>query len=575
MSTATFDTFGTSSPQANTENKLPEEWPDPDSLPDDLPDVEPFNDELLPVGYRSWCLDIAARMSCPPDYSAVAMIVSSAAVIGRRVTIRPKRKDDWTVVCNLWGCCVGRPGLMKTSCIQQGLKPIKTLAHEATEEHANQIKKLAAGRELALMKAKRIRNDVKSSLESGEVADDVLKQQLVDAQNIEEASSPPLRRYISMDGTYEATADMLNESPNGFLQYRDEMAGWWASLSREGQENARSFWLECWNGDGDYYIDRVGRGRMRIPSNTVSVLGATQPGKLRAYLQGAIKGDSTDDGMIQRHQMLVWPDSSDTWVKVDRWPDTDAKNMALEVFRRLNKIDPSSIGAEQNDGDEFPFLRFSADAQMLFDDWLERLEIQLRSDEDPDHLESHFSKYRSLVPSLALVFHLIDSGQGPVGVNATQRAIDWSKYLASHARRAYGGTHGAKLDGAKKILKRIAAGELKGGFSVRDVYKTHQAGLDNTEEATEAIGLLEDFGWLRTVKIQTSGRPTYACLLHPKIDEFLSREGIKSTKRAAAGAFDTFDTSSTQENSKKTEPVDSSSNVLDQEEVDRLGDMFA
>ena len=404
------DTFDTSPTEGKRENTNPHEWDDPQFLPDDLPDVMPFDESMLPDVFRDRVFDIANRMCCPPDFSAVSIVVAAAAVIGRKITIRPKRNDDWTVVPNLWGCVVGRPGLMKTSAIQQALHASKVLAREASEAHKKLANEYQANNELAKMKAKKIRREVHDAL-GGEVSDEALKQQLIEARTTEESNGPPLRRYIVMDGTYEAVADMLTESPNGFLQYRDELAGWWASLSREGQENARSFWLECWNGDGDYYIDRIGRGRVYVPSNTVSVLGATQPGKLRSYLQGAIRGDSSDDGMIQRHQMLVWPEISTEWIKVDDWPDNQAKLQVLEVFRRLDQIDPFAIGATQDDQNDFPYLRFTTEAQDVFDEWLGILERQLRSDRDPPHLESHFSKYRSLIPSLALIFHLVDGGK--------------------------------------------------------------------------------------------------------------------------------------------------------------------
>ena len=530
------------------EKAKPEEWSNPEDLPDDLPDVMSFDPELLPNAFRLRVLDISGRMSCPPDFSAASIVVAAAAVIGRKLTIRPKRFDDWNVVPNLWGCVVGRPGLMKTSAIQQAIHPLKVLARDAVEAYEKKTRERQAEKELAVMKAKRLRKDVQAAIDSGEVDEHILKKQLIDARKTEESECPPLRRYLTMDATYEATADMLVESPNGFLQFRDEMAGWWASLMKEGQENARSFLLECWNGDGDYYIDRIGRGRMHVPSNTVSVLGATQPGKLRSYLQGAIRGDSSDDGMIQRHQILVWPDASGDWNKVDAWPDNRAKNDVLEVFRRLDKIEPFSIGARQDLGDDFPYLRFTDDAQAVFDDWFGRLERQLRSDKDPPHLESHFSKYRGLIPSLALIFHLIDVGQGPVGLVAIQRAINWHEYLASHAKRAYGGTHGVSVDAAKKILKRIADGELKDGFSVRDIYITHQSGLTTKEQAQEAIDILVDFGWLHTSKVTTGGRPSVICRLHPKISEFLNKGRIKRSKSPSKRTFETFGTSPAKDN---------------------------
>ena len=45
--------------------------------------------------------------------------------------IRPKRHDDWTVVPNLWGAIVARPGMLKTPALREVLKPLRNLAAKA------------------------------------------------------------------------------------------------------------------------------------------------------------------------------------------------------------------------------------------------------------------------------------------------------------------------------------------------------------------------------------------------------------------------------------------------------------
>jgi len=56
-------------------------------------------------------------------------------------------------------------------------------------------------------------------------------------------------------------------------------------------------------------------------------------------------------------------------------------------------------------------------------------------------LLSHLAKYRSLVPSLALICHLIEcvdgTARGPVSGVATAKAVAWGAYLEAHARRLY------------------------------------------------------------------------------------------------------------------------------------------
>jgi hypothetical protein len=72
--------------------------PVPRPLPSSL-----FDMALMPEKLWPWAEDLAERMQCPPDYIGVSLMVSVAAVIGRKVAVRPLAHDDWTVICNQWG----------------------------------------------------------------------------------------------------------------------------------------------------------------------------------------------------------------------------------------------------------------------------------------------------------------------------------------------------------------------------------------------------------------------------------------------------------------------------------------
>ena len=134
-----------------------------------------------------------------------------------------------------------------------------------------------------------------------------------------------------------------------------------------------------WAGDGRFTVDRIARGTLDIPACCVSIIGTVQPGPLQSYLFQLAAGGAGDDGLLPRFQLLVWPDVPPTWQNVDRWPDKAAKQRAYEVFDRLADLDPSTVGAEQDDDDGLPFLRFDSNAQAAFDEWRGDLERTLRS----------------------------------------------------------------------------------------------------------------------------------------------------------------------------------------------------
>jgi len=67
--------------------------------------------------------------------------------------------------------------------------------------------------------------------------------------------------------------------------------------------------------------------------------------------------------------------------------------------------------------------------------WRAALEHRLRAEEDHPVLLSHVAKYRSLMPALALIVHLIDGvdagTRGPVSGAAAAQAAAWCEYRNS------------------------------------------------------------------------------------------------------------------------------------------------
>jgi hypothetical protein len=492
-----------------------------------LPPVEPFDPALLPDGLRPWCEDIAERMQVPLDYVAVGAVAVAASLVGRRVGIRPKRYDDWLVVSNLWAGIVGPPSAMKSPALAEVVKPLDRLVAEAREAHEgaladHEAETEAVEAEKAAMK-KAIDAAAKKSVETGDRSrlDDLIERK----RSMEAPEPPTKRRYKTSDTTIEKLVEILRDNPTGILVQRDELTGWLRGLDRQGREVDRAFYLESWNGTGSYTVDRIGRGTLHIEALCISILGGIQPGPLRSYVYGASRGGEGADGLLQRFQLLVWPDPpSGPWRNVDRYPDSEAKNRAYAVYESLDGLDPEKCGAvAERDGD-IPTVGFSREAQEVFDSWRDELEAKLRSGEASEAFVSHLAKYRSLMPSLALVFHLVDgvTEKTPpsVVIASAARAAAWCEYLEGHAHRVYASGENPTLEGARALLARIRKGDVKDGDTVRSVYRSRQwSRLSTAEEVNAAAGVLEDYGWLRVAKAETGGRPTTLLRLHPSLGQ--------------------------------------------------------
>lgn len=482
-------------------------WPEPKPLPVGLPPVEPFDYDLLPPVLRARVEDVSERMQCPPDFPAVALMVSLSSLVGRRCGIAPKRADDWTVVPNLWGMIIGRPGVMKSPPLTEIMRPLQVLQAHAVELFERQQADFQAGAMVAA-EAERVAKDaIRKLLKAGKTGD--AHDRAHDAV-ARDSAEPVCRRYVVNDSTVEKLGEILNENPCGVLLHRDELAGFFRTLERQGHEADRAFYLECWNGDGSFTYDRIGRGTFHIAGACLSIIGSIQPGPLSELLRG--QGGAGDDGLLQRFQLAVWPDVGADWRNVDRAPDQPARHATQSVIDRLAALTAERLGA---DPALIPALHFADDAQQLFDVWREGLEKRLRSDAEHPMLEAHLAKYRSLVPSLSLILHLAVATEGPVDHTALERAIAWAEYLETHAKRIYAPAISPDMDAARALLRHIRKGDVSSDFALRDIYRAGWSGLGTREQALAAIAVLEEHDWIKSEEQPTAGRSRTVYRIHP------------------------------------------------------------
>lgn len=500
-----------------TEGKHGHVWETPEPLPG-LPLVPKWKPEFAAQELSPWLVDIAKRIQCPPDFPPVPAYTSASSLIGTKCGLKPKRKDDWIVAPNLWGVCVGRPSAMKTPPSQEVLRQIKYLNTKCREDYdAKEF-----DRTTALIQQKGLQKKMDSAVLQGskpnQKAPDLNDyREDFDTFKADLEAAEARKRYMVQNTTTERLGEILAENPAGLMLYRDELKGWFRSLDKAGREEDRAFYMECWNGTGSYLYDRVGRGEVPIPSACVSIYGTIQPGPLGSLLRAAVDGTADDDGMIQRFQLMVYPDRMKSWRNVDTFPDSPAKQAADAVYRRLADATPDDFGADTSDPNGIPFLRFTPEAQKRFDDWREVLMNRLLQGDEHPAFEAHLSKYASLIPSLALINHLIDVGNGPVGLDSLERALLYADYLELHARRVYSTVAMPDVDAARALLARLKKGQLDDPFHPRDVYRKNWTGLHTPEAVRSAVSVLEDYGWLLRVIVPTATKAREDVYVHPCI----------------------------------------------------------
>jgi hypothetical protein len=148
-------------------SKRPDEWPEPVPIIDTLPPVLPLQDEMIPSPFLPMVKDESRRMSVPPDYIAVPLIVVCGSLIGTGCRIKPKRRDDWAVVPNLWGGLIGPPSRLKTPAMETVVKKLLgRLEAEAAEEHRSKMLLWADDKRKAELSKSVLEQEFKAALKS-------------------------------------------------------------------------------------------------------------------------------------------------------------------------------------------------------------------------------------------------------------------------------------------------------------------------------------------------------------------------------------------------------------------------
>jgi hypothetical protein len=499
-------------------------WPKPELMQDELPPVQAFSEELLPESLRGLVVDTAERMQVAVDIPAAMIVLCLAGAVNRRAMIQPKVHDTgWVVVPNLWGGVVAPSGFMKSPTMVAVTRALNDIQELWWHEYRAALEDYASEKEKCELRHNAWRDAFKFASKKG--------NPLPADRPTEELKEPTLRRVVVNDSTFEALHKTMNENRAGVLMIRDEITGWLSRLDQDEHGNERGFALQAWNGDSGYIVDRIGRGIIYVPHCCMSVLGGITPDRLRSYLADVLKGAPGNDGLIQRFQVLVWPDKPAGWKLVDRTPDPGAHMRAASVFRALVEMD----------ADNPTTFHFAPDAQELFFEWLAELESKIRGGELHEALTSHLSKYRSLMPSLALLFELADRAAGDFDVLAgssrgdhpesflvslehAKQAAEWCDYLESHARRVYAGIVTPQVRAARDLADKIRQRKVGAGgsFSCREVYNQGWSGLGSPEAVRLAAELLQDAGWVRPVVSESSdslgrGRPANRWLVNPRL----------------------------------------------------------
>jgi hypothetical protein len=450
-------------------------------------EFEPFPVELLPEPIQSYVVDGGKALGCDPAFIAIPMLSILASAIGNSRCI--KLKESWTEPAILWTALIGESGSMKTPAINYAMSTLKKMQEKAFREYDKKMVKYKKQKRAYDHKMKKVgKND-----------------HLPD-----EPKEPVPMRYYCNDATIQAVAVILNNSPRGILQYRDELAGWFGSFNefKGGKGSDQAGWLEMYQG-GTLIIDRkTGTPQtLRVYNASVSICGGIQPEILRRSLCR----EYFENGLSARILLAMPPKQEKVW----RESDIDAQLVedVEAVFRGLvaMQMENDDLGGFQ--AKSLPLIPAAQDLWIAFynEHGLEQAELS-------GDLAAVWSKLEAVAARLALIIHCVRAAANDPklvsedyidgdSIAAGVLIVNWFK---EELKRIYVVLNEDEIDQSQRKLIEFIRNK-GGSISVRELQRSSRIYKDSSDLPETALQELVDIGWGEWQQIQAGaggGRPS-------------------------------------------------------------------
>jgi len=407
---------------------------------------------------KKYAEDVAKRMNNAPfELVATAGLLTLAGSINRRIGIRPKINDNWTVYPNLYGMLIAPPSTKKTPILNEMTKPLKIKELEELKNYEQALKEYEIQKEAFDAEY----SEYKKSLKT----DDPKPRP-------EPPEKPIKKRLLVNDVTVEIIAILIKDNPNGLTGIVDEIGRLFALLQRKDKAGDLQFYLEAYNGDGSYSVDRVTRDSLFIEHLCLSLFGTTQPSTIYDIVARTNNALSGADGFLQRFQLMVICEHP-RYEYTDIQPNREARELYYQLIDKILTYSAVDYGAVRDPYNEKlpPFYRYTSEANEIYKQFSIDLHKQIAKEAEINPaLSTHLGKMEKTFNALALILFYADRIMGYTQDNAITKeyaikAREICKFYETHARYIY------DLDKVKerkreekeeRIIEKVKEFQLKG-----------------------------------------------------------------------------------------------------------------
>jgi hypothetical protein len=242
-----------------------------------------------------------------------------------------------------------------------------------------------------------------------------------------------------------------------------------------------------------------------VPNAAVSVTGGIQPG----ILQQSLGREHFENGMAARILMAFPPRTTKRWNEHDI--DLDVSGEVESVFEGLLWMEMNIDGEGNASPKVLPLMPDAQDAWVAFYDDHAAQQAELAGGD----LAAAFSKLEGYCARLALVIHCVRAADhdttlvsdAHIDTESIRRAVQIIRWFCHETRRIY--AQFGESDEQAEHRKLLEIVRSRGGrITPRELMQASRSYRGNADVARFALEELEQLGWGRLQKVDTSGRPS-------------------------------------------------------------------
>lgn len=486
-------------------------WLEPSPLDHSSDANMKMNKSHMPSLLYQYCWRHANLVPCPMDYFFVPLVVVLGSLIGHKLHIKPQLDNSMLVTPILWGLYIGQSGSGKTPAFESVMGLLQPIIEREETRVAKENCGANSDSEVRLIEKRLEIESVRKEIKFAKDLNDTYEYKRAVAEGkqkleklSDERKSSSKRRYKTTNVTLASIIKILAENPNGVILAIDELKGLLARLSSKHHEELRAFLLECARGFGTYDSDRITTGQQSLVNMALSIVGGIQPDSFGPHLSRVISGTSDNDGWLHRFTVLSAPSPVEL-IEPEIPRPTNKLNNAMQSL--LFGIDDFRFGFAEGTPVKERFLRFSNDAQAIYDSWI--TEHIVKRSKYSSLMNSHLRKYDASLPALSLIYEVVLAFDNEhqrlrpvtkVGAKAITYAVNTFHYLEQHAEQILGQHESITINNAQHLLEMLPT-MTREQFTASEISQLGWSGMNReTEQVSEALEILENHFYVRKVK---------------------------------------------------------------------------